>query len=359
MKLMLIGGFLGSGKTTAIRNACKELLKNDVKASVVTNDQGNDLVDTAYIKSSGIAVKEVTGGCFCCNYDKLAQSISDLYEKNQPEVIFAESVGSCTDLVATVAKPMMKYNPEFTVVISVFADATVLLSIISGTSLFLSDEVRYIYKKQLEEADIIILNKADVLSKDELRMLNEVIKNDYPGKIIIEQNSLDQRDIQQWLVAMNQFKSMKSRKSLDIDYDLYGAGEAMLAWLDEELEIYTNNNSAYEVAMELIGKIESDIRKQNYLIGHLKFLVTDGTNTRKLSYTAVRHSETDQSTEYPETNKISLLINARVQTEPGVLKNIISSAIEETAHQSGSKIVVNKLSCFQPGYPKPTHRILN
>lgn len=357
MKLFLIGGFLGSGKTTAIRNACKELLRNDVKASVVTNDQGDELVDTGFIKNSGIAVKEVTGGCFCCNYDKLAQSISDLYEIEQPEVIFAESVGSCTDLVATVAKPMSKFNPEFAVVISVFADAALLHSLATGSSLFLNDEVRYIYKKQLEEADMIILNKTDLIRKDELQNVVDIVKKDYPEKTIIGQNSLDQQDIHQWLVAMNQFK-LKQRKSLDIDYDVYGAGEAMLAWLDEELEINTNYSSAYEVGVKLIRKIEADIRKQNHFIGQLKFLISDGTTSRKFSYTAIKQNETDQLEDQPKTNKISLLINARVQTQPDVLKGIVANAIKETAQHTGSKIVINKLSCFQPGYPTPTHRIL-
>jgi G3E family GTPase len=45
MKLFLIGGFLGSGKTTAIVNACQHLIKKDQRVAVITNDQGDQQVD--------------------------------------------------------------------------------------------------------------------------------------------------------------------------------------------------------------------------------------------------------------------------------------------------------------------------
>lgn len=50
MKLHLVGGFLGSGKTTAIINAAKKLMKDGKRVGVITNDQGRYLVDTAFSK---------------------------------------------------------------------------------------------------------------------------------------------------------------------------------------------------------------------------------------------------------------------------------------------------------------------
>lgn len=356
MKLFLTGGFLGSGKTTAIKNACSVLMKNGVKVAVITNDQGADLVDTGFIKSFGIPAMEVLGGCFCCNYEKLAGSISTLHETQQPEVIFAESVGSCTDLVATISKPLAKFNPEIKVVISVFADASLLFSLISGTSSFVNDHVRYIYKKQLEEADILIINKIDLLKEDELEIVRQLIMKDYPDKMVLNQNSLEQHHVEQWLISMEEFRLHKHRKSLKLDYDVYAKGEAMLAWLDEELEIYTTDYTANEVAIKLINNIESTIREQQYLIGHLKFLVNDGETKQKISYTATIVEKQSLSC-YSKTNKVSLLINARVQAEPSSLKEIISNVIDAITAQTNSQILVNSLSAFKPGYPKPAYRI--
>jgi G3E family GTPase len=71
MKIYLVGGFLGSGKTTAIIQACRILMADGKKVGVITNDQGKYLVDTAFMKFNDIPTVEVTGGCFCCNYQDL------------------------------------------------------------------------------------------------------------------------------------------------------------------------------------------------------------------------------------------------------------------------------------------------
>ena len=102
MKIHLLSGFLGSGKTTAIQQAARSLIEQGIKTGVVTNDQGTKLVDGGLFKSLDIPNREVVNGCFCCNYNDLDASITSLVEASGTEVVFAESVGSCTDIVATV-----------------------------------------------------------------------------------------------------------------------------------------------------------------------------------------------------------------------------------------------------------------
>jgi len=87
MDLHIVGGFLGSGKTTAITWASKLLMAQGKRVGVVTNDQGKYLVDTAFFQLSNIPAVEVTGGCFCCNYDDLEKRINQLKETQQPDVI--------------------------------------------------------------------------------------------------------------------------------------------------------------------------------------------------------------------------------------------------------------------------------
>ena len=69
---------MGSGKTTAIQQACMQLLNEDVKVAVITNDQGSRLVDTGFIRSFSIPTQEVVNGCFCCNYEQLSHAIPSL-----------------------------------------------------------------------------------------------------------------------------------------------------------------------------------------------------------------------------------------------------------------------------------------
>src|SRR6267378_2208713 len=163
MKVFLVGGFLGSGKTTAIHQAALCLQEEGKKTGVVTNDQGEQLVDTQFIRQQQIAVSEVTQGCFCCNFQQLHESLQSLQKMEPVDVIFAESVGSCTDLIATVIKPLSQVDKPIESVLSVFADVRLLSSyLLMGKDIF-HGNMNYIFEKQLEEADIVVLNKTDTL----------------------------------------------------------------------------------------------------------------------------------------------------------------------------------------------------
>lgn len=357
MKLILTGGFLGSGKTTAIQHACKLLLKEDKTVAVITNDQGEQLVDSKFIESSFIPVKEVTKGCFCCNYNALLQNIYYFSKEINPEIIFAESVGSCTDLVATIAKPLAEMHPELMVNISVFVDAYFLHSIISGTASFIDDSVRYIFKKQMEEADILILNKIDLLTNEQLEEVKKIIQRDYPSKKILLQNSLNDINVQQWLNCLNK-ENVAERKSLDIDYEIYGAGEVKLAWLDAVVHVKTKKLAALKAVLLFTEIVFQKIKEQELTIGHLKYLIDDGEQFYKISYTTT--SIQQQSLSFNNTSlNASVIINARVQTRPEMLEQIFYTAVDETALQTNSNFQIQSLSSFKPGFPKPTYRKAN
>jgi Ni2+-binding GTPase involved in maturation of urease and hydrogenase len=348
---------LGSGKSTAIHSACKEFEKLKVKTAVITNDQGEQLVDSKFLQRADIPYQEVLNGCFCCNYDELNKGIASLLRDHNCEIIFAESVGSCTDLIATIAKPLNLHYPQIDICITVFADASLLFSLISGNSCFLDETVQYIYKKQLEEADILVVNKIDLLDKFQQQQAKDVIEAGYPDKIILYQNSLDEENIRKWIEISEGFKIKQNRRSIDLDYDTYGAGEAKLAWLDKTLSIETTDGSAFELALEIIDRIYVAIQDLKYPIGHLKFLIDNGRQSAKISYTTSGHMQGNLLDHFEKTNEISLLINARIQTEPELLARLVHDIIEEHLDKKDQKIVVKNSSAFKPGYPRPTHRL--
>lgn len=355
MKLILTGGFLGSGKTTAIEQGCRALQAAGIRVGVITNDQGARLVDTGFLGDSDIPVKEVPNGCFCCNYDQLDDRIRVFKETNKPEVLFAEAVGSCTDMVATVLKPMLKFHADIEVLISVFADAQVLPVLIKGSRLFAAG-VNYIYNKQLEEADVIVVNKTDLVTEAHLEDIRKLMRARFPNKIVLYQNSLANEDVCNWLAALNDFQLLGVRKSLEIDYELYGAGEAELAWLDEEVEIYAGGGDALDAGAWLINTIYSNISRQELPIGHLKFLVNDGRHREKISFTTISPSNFGYRPEKVATKVVKILINARVQAEPCVLKKIVSDALDELADTKNLNIKIKSTAVFKPGYPEPVYR---
>ena len=355
MRFFLVGGFLGSGKTTAIVNACQHLIKKDQCIAVVTNDQGDQQVDSAFVKSFDIPAAEVANGCFCCNYDQLDKHIHSFIKGIQPDIIFAESVGSCTDLVATVAKPFVPEMPGCSVVISVFADAALFLSLFEGRVNFISENIQYIYKKQLEEADVLVINKIDLLSPGEVAAINKHLENEFPGKTILYQNSFEEDNIEKWMSVLEHFE-LSDRISLDIDYDMYADGEAQLAWLDESMMIVSSQKNAVVIAKEIISQIEHDVKEKKLTIGHLKFFIETTDWKKKISITSSLPLSF-YSSEENDAEQAHLLINARVETEPIILQQTVNDTLKKMVQKYDCDIMVEKWSAFKPGYPKPLHRI--
>lgn len=353
MKMHLLSGFLGSGKTTAIQYACHELIKTQKKVGVITNDQGISLVDGDFFEHLNIPNRQVVNGCFCCNYNDLDKSIQSLITTNKPDIIFAESVGSCTDIVATVVKPLFNFYPEVQVTFSTFADVRLLRILLKGDAHIFDESVTYIYFKQLEETDIIVISKIDLIDNETLREIKQMMNEKYGDKILLYQNSLDPICIQQWLHVLDN-QLIEKPPSLQIDYEVYGDGEAKLAWHDQAIEIYSPNYNALQAAVNLMRKIYQNIHLNKYPVGHLKFLLN---GEKKISFTYALDEELLDTIENKKNHAATLLINARVQASPERLSQLISEAIKEIEIKSNCKIGVKSLASFQPGFPRPTYRI--
>lgn len=359
MKIFLVGGFLGSGKTTAIQQACAILAEREMSCAVITNDQGVQLVDSQYIRSGNVPVREVVNGCFCCNYPALDEGIATFKEQSA-DVVFAESVGSCTDLIATVVNPLLKFRPDTQVVVSIFADARLLLNMLQRNELVFDNTVQYIYEKQLEEADILVMNKADLLDEKDIASLQFLLSSLYPRKLICFQDSYNPESVTAWLQEIMHFIPPASRKSLNIDYQIYGKGEARLAWLDEKIDVTTPHNNAPGKAVELAENIHKKITEQALPVGHLKFLVQDGDRHYKISFTQTTGMRsTQKQLRTQQAADISLLVNARVQTDPERLSRIVADAVQETLADSDCSFAVSNVASFQPVFPRPTHRIMS
>jgi G3E family GTPase len=359
MKIHLVGGFLGSGKTTAIANSCKILSDRGITTSVITNDQGDYLVDSRFVQHSDIPYAEVTGGCFCCNYNQLDTQITTLKNNFNPSAIFAEFVGSCTDLVATVLKPLLEYRGAVNeqVTFSSFVDAQLFLMYQQGTDLPFSLETKYIWEKQIEEAEILVINKTDLLSKDELDKLEVLTNHLYPLKQLLFQNSLDNDSLNKWIDIINKQPENQIHSTIDIDYDKYGKGEANLAWLDEEIEIISSDNRAVEFTYNFIRQITDDIVQKGLTIGHLKYFLSFNNQSLKLSHTTISDKSFQEPLVYEKSVSVDLLVNARIQTSPDELRKILFENLKKLKSHDGVQVNEKFLSYFQPGFPNPTHRL--
>lgn len=355
MRLHLVGGFLGSGKTTAIIQASRALMRQGQKVGVITNDQGKYLVDTAFVRLSELPALEVTGGCFCCNYADLDSSLDQLIETAHPDIVFAESVGSCADLVATVMKPLLQlkaadYAPTS---LSVFSDVRLLRWRLLDRPLPFNDDVVYIFDKQIEEAGLVVLNKADLLQPHELAETLLLFQEAHPGVPALPQSSLSEAGVKAWLDWLASGSGLFQRNSLVVDYDRYGRGEAQLAWLDAEVWITTLNRDARQGVVRLIRNFIADLRDHRVAIGHVKFILAGEGDPLKLSFTTLDEGGWEQSFPSRVGERVSLIVNARVEMEAGKLHQLFEKHLSEV----DGVVEQRRVDWFHPAQPVPTHRL--
>ncbi|MGI9429675.1 MAG: GTP-binding protein, partial [Bythopirellula sp.] len=217
-RFLMIGGFLGAGKTTTISRLARHYTANGLRVGLVTNDQAYGLVDTETLRAQGFHVGEVPGACFCCKFDDLVETAAALGADGQPDIILTEPVGSCTDLVATVLRPLNRlfgdrYELGPLAVLCKPEHGRKILG--DGTSGF-SPQAAYIFLKQLEEAQVILLNKVDRLSPDEQQTLLGQLVERFPDKTVLPGSAATGDGFDHWIAALEDDTAL-SAHPLDID----------------------------------------------------------------------------------------------------------------------------------------------
>src|SRR5437762_10264660 len=239
MRFIMVGGFLGAGKTTTLGRLARYYTARGQRVGIVTNDQAEDLVDTHSLRAQGFAVEEVPGACFCCRFDDLISKVGQLQDRDRPDVILAEPVGSCTDLVATVVQPLKDlYGDRFQVApyAVLFKPSHGLRILRDEKSAGFSPKAAYIFRKQLEEADAIVINRIDEMTPAALEELAALLAENYPGTPVLRVSAKTGQGFEALTELLDQEGNF-GRKILDIDYDTYAEGEAEMGWLNSSVHV--------------------------------------------------------------------------------------------------------------------------
>jgi len=365
----MIGGFLGAGKTTSIQKFAQHLDDQGLRVGLITNDQGAGLVDSALARSNDFPVEEISGGCFCCRFNSLIDAARHLSEKTRPDVFLAEPVGSCTDLVATVSLPLQKiYGDQFTV-----APLSVLVDPIRARRVFgldeskrkFSDNVRYIYRKQLEEAEIIVINKIDTISELDLVSLRKFFSSEFPEAQVYEISARENLRLDEWF-ASTLDSEMNVTRFLEIDYQRYGEGEALLGWLNTTIEIETDDDGPEEfdgnqILTELAQALRASLSKQDVKIAHLKMTLTPLGDPMEIAAINLVRSDGQAELSHRLIDPLEngeILLNIRAEAAPEILDQAVTEALESILtknHRLASRITHSEH--FRPGMPEPTHRL--
>ena len=358
-----VGGFLGAGKTTAMVRLAELLSARGLRVGLITNDQSRGLVDTATVAAGGFAVREITDGCFCCRFGSLIEAAESLTLEVRPDVFLAEPVGSCTDLRATVQLPLARlYGDAYRVApLSVLVDplrAARAFGVDLGPSF--SSRVLYIYDKQMEEADVLVLNKIDIIGQ-ELRVgLEAVLAQRYPNAEIVSVSARTGSGLEIWLDRLLAAPASDARPTMDVDYDLYADGESLLGWVNATLLVRAERDvDGNHLLRRLADALRDRLASVAVEIAHLKMTLATGADGDRATINVVR---SDGSAELARRlsgpiRAAELTVNLRAEDDPERLHALLMETVAAIGRETGVESLLREEAHFRPGRPVPTHRM--
>jgi hypothetical protein len=341
--VVLVSGFLGAGKTRLLLRSCEILESRGLKTAIITNDQAEGLVDTSISARTVEYVEEIAGGCFCCRFDAFA-SAADTLSRYNPDVIFAEPVGSCTDVAATVVRPLRDlYSSRFRLApLSVLVDPSRIDEILTG-----DPDVAYLFRKQLEEADLVCFTKAD------LGVAPRPLAARKPERFLSAKTG---EGVAAWLDEVSSGHLTAGGGSIELDYSRYARAEAALGWLNASFEVQLE---IWAPPIALIGPFMDEIDRKlsefEARIAHLKLI--DETPYGFLKAAICRNGdepEIEGDLLSPPSSRHNMILNLRAQADPGVLRKVVEGALSAMP----PLVSVSTLFAFRPAPPKPLYRSL-
>ena len=176
IKIYVISGFLGAGKTTLIKKLFASDLKNE-KVVLIENEFGEIGVDGAFLKDSGVQIKEINSGCICCSLvGDFSKSMKEIVEKFSPDRIIIEpsGVGKLSDIIKAIEKveEPLKINIVATVVDG-------------GKCKMYFKNFGEFYDDQIKQANTVIVSKTDKLGEEKILAAVELIKSLNPHATIV------------------------------------------------------------------------------------------------------------------------------------------------------------------------------
>ena len=177
-EVYILSGFLGSGKTSLLKQLLEDEHRTGRKTAVMMNELGKVSIDSDSVDQEDVTLKELLGGCICCSIqDKLEAQMQALLVEEEPEVIYIETTGAAhpVEVLDAILSPL-------------FADKLIIKGIITtvdGTRWLvrksLSPQLQQLILEQVRHADYILVNKLNELTESEQAKITFEIQSINPN----------------------------------------------------------------------------------------------------------------------------------------------------------------------------------
>ena len=178
--VIIIGGFLGAGKTTLLNYILSE--QHGVRVGVLVNDFGAINIDAKLVVGVDGDTVSLANGCVCCSVnDDLISACMELVQRNNPpELLIVETSG--------VSEPMPVANSFSSPEIEKFMALDSILTVVDAEQFpdIMKGEMASLARLQVRDADMLILNKVDLVDAKTLETTKSLVRNIAPGTRMLE-----------------------------------------------------------------------------------------------------------------------------------------------------------------------------
>lgn len=355
MKIMIIGGFLGSGKTTAILKISRRLLKTGKKIAIIVNEIGEIGLDGDTLTGSDIVTKELTSGCICCTLRiSMQYTLQILEEEFKPEIVIIEPTGiafpgQIKEEIETMGISELSFSPVVTLVDPCRFNAE-------------KKEIPVFIETQIREAEILCINKIDISPTEKILSTEEMLLEINPeAKILKFSAKIEDRQFENLFSLLGIPGLKKSPEEMKNSIELSKVSTFSVLYNLTSLHSLTSMSCHPEKGMELVQDcllaIRDNIGEINpAFIGHLKLSL-------KLSEITIKGSVTS-SKELPQVEfldrkneKTEIRLLAAITNVPeSKLIEIIERVLEEKLKVSGITFVKKSPGCGHESQHQDEHK---
>jgi G3E family GTPase len=240
--------------------------------------------------------------------------------------------------------------------LTVLADPLRLKGVLTGNRGDLSKYTAYIYRMQLEEADIIAVNKIDETGDELLDELKTLLSGELGQARIRFMSSRMGAGIDGWLEEVLSAEGPEPRK-IDVDYDIYTEGELSLGWFNGDYRLAKTDPKVSwpTYCRRLLAILQESLVEKRRSIGHLKLLLSTTEGFISGSVTDHSHGPAIRGGEGVEAEIAGLVLNGRAETTPEELETIVENAFS-VADSEGVRRDTRRIYSKRPGKPEPQYR---
>ncbi len=355
IRFMVVSGFLGAGKTTTMIALGEHMDKNHGHIGLIANDLGANLVDTNLTQTSGCTVEEIASGCICYQMDNTIDKIRRLKDRDGCVFVMSDipgcGVGALDHTYHRLADDCANWITLSPFMVIVDPERLRML-LPEKADINLPEELVYLMKLQLEEADLVVLNKTDLLSEEEIARDVAFLEEACPDVPVMAISAREKTGIPELADYLTTHVSALKNFSVRDD-EKFAEAETKLTWYNRRMFFKTLDGGKIDcnaVVDDIIEGIRMGLIERKRNVPHLKTFATAGAGDfNKCSLIGVDYDIEHTQLFIRDHKKLSMIINARAVCESRPLARIVDDAIDDACEKYGLDVQVFFTECFGMG----------